>query len=144
MIDNVFIDTNIFIYSLTKPKDNKDSQKREISLNLLKKLVNESNIVISTQIINELHINMVRKFKIEDKEVFKTIQKNILAIASVESLTYQTYKIAFKVREKYNISYWDSLVVGSALENSCSILYSEDMQDELIIEKKLRIIKPFK
>lgn len=91
MRDNVFLDTNIFIYALTQPK-NRD---------------------------------------------------NILAIASVESLNHQTYTIAFEIRQEYNISYWDSLVVASALESSCDLLYSEDMQDGLIIKDRLKIINPF-
>jgi predicted nucleic acid-binding protein len=86
---------------------------------------------------------MVRKFKIEDDIVFRLMQDNIFSIASVATLSLQTYNIAFDVRGKYNISYWDSLVVASALEQECEILYSEDMQDGLILEDKLKIVNPF-
>ncbi|HHH18939.1 MAG TPA: PIN domain-containing protein [Campylobacterales bacterium] len=78
---------------------------------------------------------MVRKFKIDDSLVFKTLQENVLSIASVADLNYQTYEIAFRVRQKYNVSYWDSLVVASALQSDCEILYSEDMQDGLVVGK---------
>ena len=37
----------------------------------------------------------------------------------------------------------DSLIVATALENGCTILYSEDMQHEQIIEKQIKIINPF-
>jgi len=143
MRDNVFLDTNIFIYALTQPKNKDDIQKRERAINLLEKLINQSYIFVSVQIINELHINMVKKFKIDDSLTFKIIEDNILAIASVESLNHQTYTIAFEIRQEYNISYWDSLVVASALESSCDLLYSEDMQDGLIIKDRLKIINPF-
>lgn len=93
--------------------------------------------------INEIHINMVRKFKIEDGIVFKTLQENISVIATVKSLTHQTYEKAFEIRQKYNISYWDSLVISSALESDCSVIYSEDMQNDLLIDNKLRILNPF-
>ena len=87
---------------------------------------------------------MVRKFKIEDDIVFRLMQDNIFSIASVATLSLQTYNIAFDVRGKYNISYWDSLVVASASRASkCDILYSEDMQDGLILEDKLKIVNPF-
>jgi len=45
-------------------------------------------------------------------------------------------------KEKHNISYWDSLVVASALESGCIKLYSEDMQDGLVIDGVLNIINP--
>ena len=44
----------------------------------------------------------------------------------------------------YAFSYWDSLVISSALESGCSILYSEDMQNGQVINKKLTIKNPFK
>ncbi len=143
MKDNVFLDTNIFIYALTEPKDKRDLLKRDVALSLLQKLVNEKNIFVSVQVINEIHINMVRKFKIEDEIVFRILQENISVVATVKSLTHQTYEKAFEIRQKYNISYWDSLVIASALEGDCSIIYSEDMQDDLLIDDKLRVLNPF-
>ena len=111
-------------------------------MELLTKLYNEDDIVISVQVLNELHFNMVRKFKIDDNMTFKILQENIFAIASVENLTAQTYTKAFQLREKYNISYWDSLVVASALESGCTKLYSEDMQEGLVVDGVLNIINP--
>jgi len=53
------------------------------------------------------------------------------------------YELSNQIRHKYNLSYWDSLIVASALENDCSILYTEDLQHEQVIEGKLKIINPF-
>ena len=146
MKDRVFLDTNIFIYALTEPKEKnkkEDLQKRAVALKLLAKFFNEKDIVISVQILNELHFNMLRKFKLDDELVIKSIEENVFAIALVEDLKVQTYTKAFQIRKKYNISYWDSLVVASALESSCSTLYSEDMHNNLVIENSLTIINPF-
>jgi len=146
MKDSVFLDTNIFIYALTEPKEKtkkEDLPKRVVALELLNKLFNEKNIVVSVQVLNEVHLNMVGKFKLDDALVSQILQENIFAIASVENLTVQTYKNAFQIRQDYNISYWDSLVVASALESDCSTLYSEDMQNGLILHDKLTIINPF-
>jgi predicted nucleic acid-binding protein len=51
---------------------------------------------------------------------------------------------ALSVANQYKYSYWDSLIIASALENKCKILYTEDMQDGQIIEGKLKIENPFK
>ena len=64
MRNKVFIDSNIFLYSLTKPKDNNGIEKREISLNLLNSLIKSSKLIVSIQVLNEIYYNFVRKFKI--------------------------------------------------------------------------------
>jgi predicted nucleic acid-binding protein len=47
------------------------------------------------------------------------------------------------LREAYSLSFWDGLIVASSLAANAEILYSEDMQDGLLIEKRLKIINPF-
>lgn len=51
---------------------------------------------------------------------------------------------ALDIMAKYTISYWDSLVAATALNNDCAVLYSEDLQDGLVIENVLSITNPFK
>ena len=41
-------------------------------------------------------------------------------------------------------AFFDSLVVASALENNCTLLWSEDMQDGLVVDKVLTVKSPFK
>jgi predicted nucleic acid-binding protein len=48
------------------------------------------------------------------------------------------------VMERYRFSFYDSLIIATALEASCTTLYSEDMQHGQLIENKLLIINPFK
>jgi predicted nucleic acid-binding protein len=50
---------------------------------------------------------------------------------------------AIEIRGRYGFSYWDSLIVATALLSGCSILYSEDMQHDQVIESMLKIINPF-
>ena len=49
-----------------------------------------------------------------------------------------------KYAYKYHFSIWDALVISSALQGECSILYSEDMQHNQIIKNSLTILNPFK
>jgi predicted nucleic acid-binding protein len=51
---------------------------------------------------------------------------------------------ASALREQYALSFWDSLIVSSALHAEAAVLYSEDMQDGLVVENRVRIINPFK
>src|SRR5262245_60497820 len=49
---------------------------------------------------------------------------------------------ASALREQYAFSFWDSLIVSSALHTEAAVLYSEDMQDGLVVENRVRIINP--
>jgi predicted nucleic acid-binding protein len=51
---------------------------------------------------------------------------------------------ATQIMNKYDLQLFDAIIIASALESGCSILYSEDMNDGQVIEKSLRIINPFK
>ena len=144
MKDKIFIDTNIWIYALTESKLKTDRWKRDISLRLLEELLSlENDIYISIQVINECHWNFFRKFVMSDVMVTKIIQENIIAISRVKDIGLSTYVFSNEIRHKYNLSFWDSLIIASALESDCSILYTEDMQDGQVIEGRLKIVNPF-
>ena len=66
------------------------------------------------------------------------VQKQATAIRLLENTSN-----AIKIKEEYKLQFYDSLIIATALENSCSILYSEDMQHGQIIENSLKIINPF-
>jgi predicted nucleic acid-binding protein len=45
--------------------------------------------------------------------------------------------------ERYGFSTYDAMIVASALHAGCDTLWSEDMQDGMVIEENLRIVNPF-
>jgi len=53
-----------------------------------------------------------------------------------------TIRAAHKLKLRYGFSYWDSLVVATALQGDCAILYSEDLQDGQLIEERRRVVNP--
>jgi predicted nucleic acid-binding protein len=54
-----------------------------------------------------------------------------------------TINLAIKLIQKYDFQLFDSFVVALAIEADCKILYTEDMQHGLLVNKKLQIINPF-
>jgi predicted nucleic acid-binding protein len=143
MTANVFIDTNLYIYALVVSPDKEDAAKSRAALSLFQILLESQTLITSVQVLNELHSNLIKKFKLNDATAFQTIEQNIIPITTVKPISYQTYQAAYQLRMKYNFSYWDSLIIASSLENNCSTLYSEDMQHRQIIEDSLTIINPF-
>jgi predicted nucleic acid-binding protein len=137
MKDSCFIDTNIFVYAAMQTAI--ENPKREVALDLI---LNEPNIIISTQVINEFY-SVLLKHKIPDKDIVIYI-KEIIRGTKVYSQHLSTLKLAWIVKSKYEFSLWDSLIIASALQQQCNILYTEDLQHLQIIEKQLTIINPFK
>ncbi len=136
MKDNIFIDTNILVYGYILQNNDKQKKIKELfSLNL------GNTFFVSVQVINEFY-SVLFKNKIEHKN----IKNNIIEISklfNVTPLNYSDIKLCLKIKEKYGFSYWDSLIISAALQNNCSILYTEDMQHQQIIENRLQIINPF-
>jgi predicted nucleic acid-binding protein len=137
MNDNrIFIDTNILVYA----KIDDGLEKHEKALGFIKN--NESEIFISVQVLNELYIALYKFFK-NDSETRNTLT-SLLSDCQVVPITLKTSQSAWEIREKYKFSYWDSLIVASALENNCDFLYTEDLQDGQIINNQLTIKNPLK
>ncbi len=128
-----FVDTNVILYLFT------DNDKKK---NIAASLLSPAN-VISTQVVNE-NINVcLRKLKFGKEEAYAH-GKSLLDTFNVVNLYPPTITNAFNLSIKYGFSYWDSLIVATALENNCEILLSEDMQDGLLVEGKMKIKNPFK
>ncbi len=136
MRDNIFFDTNIILYSYSVD----EPQKREIANKLI---FSQNEILISTQIINETVNILYKKFKIDTKNIIKVIEE-LEDIFKIVNFSINTQKYALYIKNKYNFQYYDSLVLSTALENRCNIIFSEDFQHNQIIENRLKIINPFK
>jgi predicted nucleic acid-binding protein len=54
-----------------------------------------------------------------------------------------TIKKALYLHEKYRYSYYDSLILASALENGCKMIFTEDLQNGQVIEKTLKVVNIF-
>ncbi len=128
-----FLDTNILIYTVSN-----DVAKKQRAIELL----GTKNVVISTQIISE-SINVMHRKLNYDYSQIRSITDKFIENAILSPITYDTISYALKIAEIYGYSYYDSQVIASALENDCTILYSEDMQHEQKIETHLKIVNPF-
>jgi predicted nucleic acid-binding protein len=136
MHDKAFLDTNILIYAYSED----EPKKQSIALHLLDSF--EDNVIISKQVINELSNILLKKFKLGSDQVENVLLEidNVLPIVDFD-LTTQIK--ALKLKERYQFQYYDALIVATALENNCTVVYSEDMQHEMLIDGSLRIINPF-
>ena len=135
MKNRYFVDTNIWLYAFM------DEGRRRNEKALL--IISEPDAVLSTQILNEICINLIKKADYKENAIVKLIE-NMYGKYKVVTIDKRIILTSSFVRANYQASFWDSFVIASALETECSILYSEDMQDGQIIRDTLSIKNPFK
>lgn len=114
-------------------------KKKEKVENLLKE---SADIIVSIQVLNEIANVLIKKYGIET-DVVKEHLEYILEITEVDTLTENSTFKALSLLNEYNLSYYDALIVSSALETGCSVIFSEDFQPNLDIHNKVRIVNPF-
>jgi len=139
MKDKYFIDTNIFVYSF----DNDNVQKRDISLNLISDALTKSKGIISYQVVQEFINVAIKKFKVplhvDDCRKYLTVV--LEPLCEVYS-SIDLYHRAIEIVERWQYSFYDSLIIAAALKSECSTIYTEDLQhDQKIFQ--LQIINPF-
>ena len=134
--ERYFIDTNIWLYSFI------ETQGRE-KTSIAKSIVQQEEITISTQIINEVCVNLIRKMQFPEEDIQGLIE-SFYERYSILEINKGILLKASELRIHHIFSFWDSLIVASALYSSTDILYSEDMQHGFVIENGLKIVNPFK
>jgi predicted nucleic acid-binding protein len=137
-----FIDTNIWLYRLFDDQ-RIEANERERKRNIAISITDQSNLIISTQVINEISVNLIKKAKFDEDQI-KAVIQSLYNRCQVVEFDLNILESASDLRTQYNLSFWDSLIVASALSGGADILYSEDMQDGLIVSQQLTIINPFK
>jgi len=133
--NNCFIDTNIWLYAFIEADDTTRS-------GMARALIQESESVISIQVINEVCINLLRRANFTEDQISQLIESFYEKCRVVE-LTESGLLMASQLRQRYSLSFWDSTIVATALNAGVPVLYSEDMQHGLTIEGKLQIRNPF-
>jgi predicted nucleic acid-binding protein len=138
MKGNALIDTNIWVYAITK----NDLEKHQIAQKLIRELKPNRRILSSPQIVNEISFTLMRN-GIPDTEI-RELMEALYADLRVINFTPQIVRQASKIREKYKYKFWDSLIIATALSSYCLILYSDQLPHNAVIEDRLRILNPFK
>jgi predicted nucleic acid-binding protein len=72
-----------------------------------------------------------------------SVVSEFFTVFLVEIIDQKIIQKAIALVDKYRYSYFDCLILSSALVSDCSILYSEDMYHLHTIENSLKIINPF-
>lgn len=127
-----FFDSNVLLYLLSADEAKADQTEA---------LLSEGGH-ISVQVLNEFASIATRKLKMSHAEV-NEILAMLRTVCQVHSLTEETHDLGMQIAHRYQLSIYDSMIVASAIIARCGTLLSEDMQDDLLINRTLRIRNPF-
>jgi len=73
----------------------------------------------------------------------KYFADSIMNYTEVLPVDETTVRKSADIAIRYQLSNWDALIIASSILSGCEILYSEDMQHEMIVDNSLKIINPF-
>ena len=127
------LDTNILIYSHDENAGNKQSIARDLIVH---------SPVVSAQVVSEYISVLKRIIKIPKGMIFKACLPN-LRCCQIQTVNTATLQTAEHLMLRYDFQIFDAIIVASALESGCQVLYSEDMQHNMKINGQLTIVNPF-
>ncbi len=126
-----FIDTNVLIYA--HGSDAKSETARQVIL---------AGGVISVQVLNEFAAVLRRKFRLEWAVIADALADVRAALGPVRPIDVEIHLRAVALAHSYGFSFYDALIVASALAAGCDTLLTEDLQTGRRVNG-LTIVNPF-
>ncbi len=134
-----FVDTNVLVYL----RDPRFPEKTSRSAEWLRMARRNGRLVLSPQIVNELCATLLRRrFDDADDEQCRAFASGFTRWCSAP-LDRRTVEEAMKLHAKHTLSWWDSVLLASALQVGANYLISEDFQDGRRFGR-LQIVDPFR
>jgi len=132
-----FVDTNVWLYAfIAGPDEVKSNKARQLLLD------NESSLLVSSQVINEVCANLLKKAHLPEAEI-RELVRSFYSRYPVILLGQEVQVGASDLRGRLSLSFWDSLILAAAIHGGASIVYSEDLQADLQVDKGLVVRNPF-
>lgn len=139
MSDRAFVDSNILVYA----HDRSQGDKHRIARDLVARLWRDRNGVLSTQVVQELYVNLRSKVQrplpadrlrelIEDYLRWDVVTNDGAAVLG-----------ALDIEARYQLSFWDALIVQAATAAGTARLYTEDLNDGQVFGN-VEIVNPFR
>lgn len=138
MTDRCFLDSNLLVYA----HDQGSGRKHERARDLVQRLWMEGTGVLSTQVLQEFYIN-VRKKAVRplSTEAAARLVEDYLTWEVVINSGYSILQ-AFRLEDRFQISFWDALIVQAATTAGVRTLYTEDLNHNQAYGR-VRVVNPF-
>jgi len=130
---DVFLDTNILIYAIAQD-DARTAQARALL---------QQGGTISVQVLNEFANVAHRKLRRRWPDIIEALAALRILFPDPLAVGLATHQAAVAIAQRYGFTFYDALIIASALEAGCSFLLSEDLHNGQVIEDRLTIRNPF-
>jgi predicted nucleic acid-binding protein len=134
MPDKAFFDTNVLVYAMAQS---------DLRTQRAEELLTQGGVV-SVQVLNEFARVALARMKMPWSDVRQALDLILVFCPEPLPLSLTTHRDALMIAERYRLGIFDALIVASALEANCTIVYSEDMRDGQVIDGRVRIRNPFR
>ena len=118
-----FVDTNILVYA----HDGGAGAKHARSVELLTNLFENQAGALSTQVLSEFYAAATKKLRMTSQQAEEVIAD--LAGWTLHRPSHADLIRAAQLHRRHKISWWDALIVTSAIQLECDLLWSEDLSD---------------
>jgi predicted nucleic acid-binding protein len=132
----VFVDSNVLLYAVDEADRNKQQAAREWRSQLWKSRRGR----VSFQVLGEFYVNAVRK-RPSAREEARAEVRDLLAWNPVVA-NAALLERGWKIQDRYQLSYWDALIVAAAKAASCRYLLTEDLQSGQELDR-IEVLNPF-
>ena len=132
-----FLDTNVVVYA----SDPSDSRKNELAVEILADAFDNDQYVISSQVLNEFVNTALNKLKKSDEEVVGHLRQ--LKTMRVVPVSAEWLERAVVMRSRYDLQFYDSLLLATAEALGCDEILTEDLNDGQMYGS-VRAVNPFK
>ena len=118
-----FVDTNVLIYAF----DRTAGKKRETAATLLARLWSDRIGYLSLQVLQEFYVTATKKLKMAPAEAYAQIDR--FGKWTVHRPEVDDVLVAIQLHREKKISFWDAMILRSAMSSGCDLLWSEDLSD---------------
>jgi predicted nucleic acid-binding protein len=98
---------------------------------------------ISVQVLNEISNVARRKMAMSWTET-RSFLATLRGLLHVNPISIEIHETGLALAERYNLPIHDAMIAASAIESGCEKLWSEDFQDGIVLDGRLRIVNPFR
>jgi predicted nucleic acid-binding protein len=133
-----FLDTNVLIYAHDRSAGNKHLRAKELVQDLWK----SGEGCLSIQVLQEFYVNVTRK-------VAKPMAPETAAQIIADLSAWQVHRPgvedvldAIRLQARYQLSFWDAMIVASALQLGCPTIWSEDLNPGQVYDQT-QALSPF-
>ncbi len=111
------VDSNVWLYAFIQTQAQDKTAKA-------KTIVQSSHIIVSSQVINEVCVNLIKKARFDEISI-RSLIESFYSKYRVANISQEYLLKASELRDRHRFSYWDSLIVACALLEGATVVYSE-------------------